>query len=686
MSVLRRVLNARAEREADAVPAAERFSSARVTKQAAAGANVETRWESSEFGKNPVKNSADLERILALPRRAVPDADAVERMRDEMTARLSNGAPSAWRAEFDRVLATGLKDDAAVAELGARIKAGAKPTPGGCRCHELSPHWKSPADCITRLNGIQARYLYEAAEVNGALGPIAVGAGKTGIDVLTAMVVPDCKQAVLLVPPGLKPQFLADFARWAQHFKVPNIAGGAGAGPRGERVPGRPVLHVLKYSELSAPGFATWFQARPEITVVIADEAQALKDRTATRVKRFLNHFIENDHCRFFCHTGSLTSKGIEDYSHLSALALREGSPVPIEPHVVTSWGEALNPPRRGLPAPPGALMRFCEGKETVHEGFRRRLIETRGVVATFEASWPGELRFSVRNPPTMPPEVKLELHKVRTTATRPDGEKLQDALEVASVVRHVACGFYMYWNYPGAVPADFDKGGRIDDWFSKRQAWNSEVRAKLERYVPEMDSEGLLKAAARRHLDGYEGDKPVWKSKTWEDWAEVEKTVPHETRVHWTSDWLARDAAAWMLEQEKAGRPGIVWTLNPEMGRLIAKIAARPYYGEGHDAAVAIDLETGSRSMVASIPAHHRGRNLQKAFAANLIVQPPSDAGVWEQLIGRTARQGQPRAFITVEMYQHVAELAESFDVAMGRAAYVTKTTGADQKLLKAR
>jgi hypothetical protein len=597
VSMLRKIEAARAEREADAVPVEEKFKPARIAKLAAEHIEAERRFE-KVHGKNAVKNSADLERILALPRRPLPDEEALERMRAAMTQRLSNG-----RACGD-----------------------------GCRCHELDParYDGTPGSaCIHELNDIQGWALYEGAEVQGALNPIAVGAGKTGIGVLMAMVVPGCKEAVLLLPPGLKAQFLADYRLWAQHFKVPNISGGPGAGPAGEFVPGRPVLHILKYSELSSPNFATWFASRPEISVVLADEVQALKDRAATRVKRFLAHFIDNPGTRFFCWTGSLTSKGLQDYSHLAALSLREGSPVPIEPHVVTAWGDALNPQRHGDPAPPGALLRLCEPGEDVYQGFSRRLLETPGVVATFEGSLTGvQLIVRERVPPPMPQDVKEALQMVRTKMQRPDEEELQDALEVAAVARQVACGFYMYWNFPGAKPEDFGREGRITHWFTVRQAWNREVRTELQTHTPEMDSEGLLKKAAQRALEGYRGDKPVWYSKTWKQWSAIEKTVPHETKTKWLSDWLARDAAAWALETERAGRPGIVWTHNPALGHLIAKLCGRPYYGLGNEAAIAIRAERGDRSIVASIPAHHRGRNLQHAFSANLVTQPPGRRG----------------------------------------------------------
>lgn len=622
-------------------PAAPAPTKAKIAHLAAKATAPDARFE-KPYAKSPVRNSPELERILNLPRRALPTEADLASMRAEMTALLSNGVPA-----------------------------------GQCYCKKLNPN----ENCITELRDVQAWYFYEARLVGGVLGIIQVGGGKTGIGALTAMVVPDCREAVLLLPPGLKEQFLKDFRRWAQHFKVPNIAGGPGAGPNGEFLPGRPVLHVLKYSELSSPGFARWFDARPNISVVICDEAHALKAVGATRTKRFLANAEARPNTRYFLHTGSLTSKAIQEYTHLSALALGPGSPVPIDPHVVSVWGEALNPPRHGDPAPPGALMRLCEPGENVYQGFARRLLETAGVVSSMEGALAGvELVIKQRKPPEMPPELRDALRQVRETMTRPDGEELTDAFEVARCVRELCAGYYNYWAYPGSKPEDFEPGGRIDNWFQKRQDWNRAVRDRLKTHVLEMDSEGLLKAAAKRALGGYTGLRPIWHEESAAPWFEVEKTVPHETRVKFVSDWLARDAADW-----GHANAGIIWVEGPELGRLIARLGGFVYYGEGAEAAAGIDAEKGDKTIVASIRAHGTGRNLQYSFHRNLFVQVPADAGVWQQTVGRTHRPGQESPVVYVEVYLHAPELQEAFDLATRRAGYAGGTTRGDHKLLSA-
>lgn len=158
------------------------------------------------YGRDAVGDSEDLERIAALPRRPRPTDEEQATMAAVMTALLRRDNP-------------------------------------GCRCASLSPE-----PCITDLLPIQGWYLYEASQVHGSLGFVIVGGGKTGIDVLLPMVVPGCGRALLLIPPGLRKQFALDYERWSQHFRTPNLAGA-----KGGFTPGRPVLDVLAYSELSNP-------------------------------------------------------------------------------------------------------------------------------------------------------------------------------------------------------------------------------------------------------------------------------------------------------------------------------------------------------------------------------------------------------------------------------------------------
>jgi hypothetical protein len=60
------------------------------------------------------------------------------------------------------------------------------------------------------------------------------------------------------------------------------------------------------------------------------------------------------------------------------------------------------------------------------------------------------------------------------------------------------------------------------------------------------------------------------------------------------------------------------------------------------------------------------------------------ADAGAWEQLIGRTHRQGQLADEVEVYVFAHGA-FADALETARERAKYIENTTGNTQKLLLA-
>jgi hypothetical protein len=188
----------------------------------------------------------------------------------------------------------------------------------------------------------------------------------------------------------------------------------------------------------------------------------------------------------------------------------------------------------------------------------------------------------------------------------------------------------------------------------------------------PHLDSPALCVAAAQRHFAGYKGEKPTWAAATWERWNAVRDSVHPESEAVWIDDFLVRDALEWALE-----KPGIVWCGHPAFGHLLAKLSKGrvPYLGGGDANSEAIAKETGGRSIAASIASHGTGKNLQ-SFCRNLIVDVPSDAGIVEQLVGRTYRYGQ-KSDVTVERYAHTPELSGAWDSVLRGASYVRETTG---------
>lgn len=580
--------------------------------------------------REPVGDSADLDRVLALPRRP----------------RLDLRSPRAR---------------ALVHVMTERLR---RERVDPCACVSMG------RPCVEEFLPAQAWALWELLIYGVLCAPIGVGHGKTALDFMIPLVLKDCKVVALFVPPGLRVQLWDDYRAWSEHFRVPTLLMDDG---RGRVVPGAPVVHVIPYSRLSRPeSTALLEQLRPD--TIIADEAHRLKDvggAGAGRVARFMERHPET---RFVPESGTMTSRGPADCAHLMAWALGEGSPLPLDPRVSDEWDMALG--AHEWPAPSGRLRRLCRRGEEVQEAFSERLTETPGVVATTHGAVAASINLRERHLKT-PPAVASLLAQTRESWERPDGEEFVEIFEVHACVRQLAMGFYYRWRFPRG-----ESRALIDEWFDTRKSWGRELRERLTRPTEHLDSPQLLLNAAERHHAGYVGPLPTWASDAWPAWSAVKDLVYHETETVWVDDFLCRDAAAWAEKSR-----GIVWCEHDAVRERIAALMGVPSHGGGPGAEARIAAETGRRSIVASIKAHGTGRDgLQRKFATQLITSPPANGEAWEQLLGRLHRVGQAADEVDAWVYRHEPELRAAVDQAVLQAKYVRHGSfGGSQKLLVA-
>ncbi len=586
------------------------------------------------WGKKAPTASADLERILAIPRRTYDDRQ-LEQIVDMMTAHLRRE-----RTE-------------------------------PCSCHTRN------RPCIERLNVSQAWALYEIGRVGGMFAPIQVGGGKTALNFLAPLMVANCKTAVLLVPPGLVEQLKDEYLHWREHFRVPSFM----VKDQGWVVSGAPAVHVVPYSRLSRKE-ATVLLDELDADTVIADEGDLLRNVDTARGDRFVRQFRRRPDTRFLVWSGSFLDSTIKDFAHLSGLALRERSPLPLDSNVVEDWAGVVDPPPKDqAPAPMGALAALCQPGESIANGFRRRLLETEGVVSTAGRPLPIPLIMEKRSV-GVPSAIEDAIADVENTWMRPDGEEFTDSLAMQACARQLACGFYYRWIFPHGEPLPV-----IVAWFEARKNWAREVRGKLKRRVEHLDSPDLLKHAAMRYYGDVEHPDPslpVWQSQCWPAWRGIKDAVEPETEAVWIDDYLAQDAAEWGLSNR-----GVVWYSYGAFGRRVAEISGLPLHAGGPKAEKRILAERGDRSIVASINSHGRGRNgLQYLFEHQLVANPPESkrtggAARWEQLLGRLHREGQKAERVTTDIYRHTAEIRYAWDRAKEIAGFVQDAIGSYQKLL---
>lgn len=506
---------------------------------------------------------------------------------------------------------------------------------------DLTPIFARPEGTL-KLWPIQNAAIWEASHANGGFLNVAVGGGKTLISLLLSEAM-DSKKTVILVKPQLKTQLIKrDLPFFLRHFYIPlkNIS-------------------VVAYTDLSSAKQRDILdRIKPDL--IVADEAHSLRIRSSARTRRFLRYMRENPQTRFVALSGTMTKRSIMDFAHLAELSLKKNSFLPLNFRILEEWAEALD--QSDDPKPPGVLRSFCEGDEPVRVGFRKRMVETAGVVASTEDSLGSSLVIQKR-PLAMPKEVTDELNKLYTTWQIED-EELADGMALARVARQIVCGLYLRWQWPNNV--------KDQEWVLARRMWHRAVRTYLQHNNRDgMDSPFLLAKAA---MEGR------WDCPDWPAWDAVRSRPEPETVAKWVSPFMVRDAVLWGRERLKNKENGVIWYEHVALGEAIANVGNFPLYGAG----VSPTMTNADKEpvLVCSIRAHGTGWNGQ-SYNKCLITTPPSSGLTFEQLLARQHRPGQLADECTVDIYLHCDEFKRAFTQAIKDAHFLQETQGNSQKLL---
>ncbi len=294
-------------------------------------------------------------------------------------------------------------------------------------------------------------------------------------------------------------------------------------------------------------------------------------------------------------------------------------------------------------------------GLEASRAAFRERITSTPGIIISDDAFTGAELSVTVHR---VDPGLEAEFQQLRELWQRPDGWDLADrdpsatedpdevnTWSIWGVARQIAMGFYYA---PDPTPP---KG-----WMSARKAWFSYVRAMIDAPSSKFDTEKQVRTAVERAIE--RGGRKV---PEWTDWAAVKDAFRPGRRAVWMSSHALDAAKAW-----GSRGPGIIWVDHTAFGLRLAQETGWVYYGQrGLDAqGRSIEHAGPDRPVIASRTANQRGRNLQHAFARNLIMAMPNAGADFEQLMGRTHRHGQRQALVTVDVYCACSEHWKALDV----------------------
>jgi hypothetical protein len=469
------------------------------------------------------------------------------------------------------------------------------------------------------LRPLQALALSEAAVYGGSIVLLSVGGGKTLISYLAPTLL-KADRPLLLVPGGHRKKTVKEFWELEEHWKKPEK------------------LIVESYEKTLSKEYL--FDYKPDL--IIADECHKLKNRKAG-ITRHLFRYAQENSFKFIPMSGTLTKRSFDDWWHLMRWALpRELQPLPGDYRESIMWGEAMDEKLK-MRRPLDALKVFGPTLKEARKGYGKLLSQVPGVITAPSPDVDASIYLKIKKIESK--TIKDAIKKMSKTWELPDGTEFSEATEWWRHSVEMSQGFYYRW-----------KEQPPEEWLAARAMFNKAIRHKL-RYSRKYDTPGQVVEA--------NPDMPEYLQ-----WKEIEKTFTPVTEAV----WFCED----VIDYAKKFK-GLIWTEHKAVGQ---KLAGKDYFssnGENEKKTHIYDFR-GDRAVV-SINAISEGFNLQ-SWDKNLILSPPSSGDKFEQLMGRTHRQGQKSDSVYFEVIQTDRVLQVNFEQAKKDAEYIENITSQKQKL----
>lgn len=590
-------------------------------------------------------------------------------------------------------------------------------------------HLLAPAfDSGFRFFPVQAQAIRDYQLYGGGFFPIAVGWGKTLITLAVAhyAYTKGNQKIVLLVPPNVLEQLVSNQipeARGLIPMSYPVfVLGGKSASRRRNMVrSGRPGLYVLPYSLLSSRDAVETLKAiKPD--TIIGDEIHSVGRRSAARTKRLFDHINNNDP-ELIGLSGTITSKGVQDYWHIIKAALRDNSPLPLSSNLASEWATVIDSDSSSMDnrgdlsesraGPLMPLVDWARGnfpdediKASVpgfRTAYRLRLNSAPGVVSSGLAEIGTSLTLNnVSLKGQMESAEGYEqlsslIEGVEERWETPNGDEIEHAIHTWKWMFELTAGFYNQLTWP--EPEQYAERKQISETqaveilfkaklhHSAGQDYASELRKFLENDPPEgMDTPMLVGAEFSRHGKDWEYHSLY---QLWRDHKDLdfEGRPDRDSTAVRVCDYKIVDALCW-ASSLPSGQGGIIWYHHKEIGLWLAEYLAEAGLpvlhcpaGNSHNKVI-IDKDNQHKIVVSSISAHGTGKNLQH-FQNQFFLQWPRPAKIAEQTLGRTHRNGQRADELVVRTNNTIEFDRLNFAACLNDALYIHQTTGNRQKLI---
>lgn len=578
----------------------------------------------------------------------------------------------------------------------------------------------------------QAELILAYERHEGVIGSVGVGWGKTLALLVMAQKAYERgrQKTILLVPPDTYDQVTLSQIPWARR-KVPlsvpfHLLGHRNAHGRG-RIAGsdRRGCYIMPYSLLSTSD-AEELLGLIDPDCIFADEAHKLKNLdNAARTQRFFR-YVRHRKPQLAFLSGTLTSRGVEDYHHMLTWALREESPLPLSPVVAAGWGSVLNSGSCPSDAQAGELQplvgwarenfpreNFLAGVEGFRQAYNLRLVTAPGVVTTGQEEIKTSLAFANEEVPLpdAPEAVRLrELwSEVQDQYLTPSGDEIQHEMHVHKWLSELSAGFYnnLVWPPPEewarrrgtTLEAAHDALSRAMEHHEAHQVYSRLLRRWLKTQGrPGLDTPGLVGTSLKHHGAEHVGDGALYEAWREAKGLEFDGMPERDSIAVRVCDYKLRATGEWVGRLPKK-EGAVIWYYHREVGRWLMDLLATSSRARdllwcpaeadspGINATMARMTEDPAAHrkavLVASL-AHREGKNLQFLRHTH-VVQWPRDAKAAEQMVGRLHRNGQEADHLEVHTCLSNDHDHLSFAATLNDAIYIQQTLGARQKLVYA-
>lgn len=537
--------------------------------------------------------------------------------------------------------------------------------------------WQVQAESLLEL----VRQRNVSAE-RGVFVRAGLGCGKTLIGLLASTVVPPPapnRRALYLCPAGLRDKTLRELPGYKRNWKI------------------RPDLLIHSYEEVSAD---PKLLERLQVYLVICDECQALKRRSAARTSRVLRTARKNPDIIWVSMSATSSTKGLSDHAHLFELSLRDGSPLPVHGDDIEAWGRCTDSVVTAEACDWGLIRplveRYYPNTQEIWDGpsgdrvracrraVDRRISETPGVVTGSSVDVDAELHLRRVYFPC-PAEIESALTELARTGEIPgsSGAAAIGERDRARSENSLCMGGYYRWAWEKT-----SAGAPDTRWLQIRRDWSSVLSeflapdghaARLEIDTPAQVVQRIDEAprAVRmaweawlperdRYRIQYLGDSP----------SGVGEVIPVEPV------WLTYAIIERMMEYLK--KDCILWYKHKMVAHELRRRGARVVLA-GEDMPWREEFGDG-RPVALNEFSHCEGFNLQAWD--RMVVPCPGAAknapgAQIDQMIGRSHRYGQDSDKVVVDFWQHAEVLEANLDRAVMESQRIQDISGIPQRLM---